>query len=103
MALITDPDDLNQGTEITIDTSAKTIALAVAGNLSNDGVSGQALYSFLKEEWKNDASLIPSPFPVVSLTPEQFEFVEGSVPANDTPRNLLRFAGCRELNASSVL
>ena len=103
MALITDPDDLNQGTEITIDTSAKTIALAVAGNLSNDGVSGQALYSFLKEEWKNDASLIPYPFPVVSITPEQFEFVAGWVPANDTTRNLIRFAGWREINASSVL
>ena len=103
MALITDPDDLNQGTEITIDTSAKTIALAVAGNLSNDGVSGQALYSFLKEEWKNDASLIPYPFPMVSITPEQFEFVEGWVPANDTTRNLIRFAGWREINASSVL
>ena len=103
MALITDPDDLNQGTEITIDTSAKTIALAVAGNLSNDGVSGQALYSFLKEEWKNDASLIPYPFPMVSITPEQFEFVAGWVPANDTTRNLVRFAGWREINASSVL
>ena len=103
MALITDPDDLNQGTEITIDTSAKTIALAVAGNLSNDGVSGQALYSFLKEEWKNDASLIPYPFPMVSITPEQFEFVAGWVPANDTTRNLIRFAGWREINASSVL
>ena len=75
MALITDPDDLNQNTEITIDTSAKTITLAVAGNLSNDGVYGQALYSFLKEEWKNDSSLIPYPFPMVSITPEQFEFV----------------------------
>ena len=103
MALITDPDDLNQGTEVTIDTSAKTIALAVAGNLSNDGVSGQALYSFLKEEWKNDASLIPYPFPVVSITPEQFEFVEGWVPANDTTRNLIRFSGWREINASSVI
>ena len=50
MALITDPDNLNQGTEITLSTSGKTIALAVAGNLSNDGVTGQALYSFLKED-----------------------------------------------------
>ena len=48
MALITDPDQLNQSTEITINTSAKTITLNVAGNLSNDGVTGQALYSFLK-------------------------------------------------------
>lgn len=103
MALITDPDDLNQGTEITIDTSAKTIALAVAGNLSNDGVSGQALYSFLKEEWKNDATLIPYPFPMVSITPEQFEFIEDWVPANDTTRNLIRSAGWREITAADVV
>ncbi len=103
MALITDPDDLNQNTEITIDTSAKTIALAVAGNLSNDGVTGQALYSFLKEEWKNDASLIPYPFPMVSITPEQFEFIEDWVPANDTTRNLIRTAGWREITAADAV
>tara|TARA_R110000796_G_scaffold23554_1_gene67357 strand:+ start:962 stop:2278 length:1317 start_codon:yes stop_codon:yes gene_type:complete len=103
MALITDPDNLNQGTEITIDTSALTIALAAAGNLSNDGVAFQALYSFLKEEWKNDASLIPYPFPLVSITPEQFEFVGGWVPANDLTRNLTRFAGWREINAAGAI
>ncbi|NQZ77069.1 MAG: hypothetical protein HRT61_13355 [Ekhidna sp.] len=103
MPLITDPDDLNQSTEITIDTSAKTIALSVAGNLSNDGVTGQALYSFLKEEWKNDATLIPYPFPMVSITPEQFEFIEDWVPANDTTRNLLRSCGWREITAADVI
>lgn len=103
MALITDPDNLNQGTEVTINTTAKTIALNVAGNLSNDGVTFQAFYSFLKEEWKNDASLIAYPFPMVSITPEQFEFIEDWVPANDTTRNLLRSAGWREINASDTI
>ena len=103
MALIIDPDDLNQGTEVTINTTAKTIALNVAGNLSDDGATGQAFYSFLKEEWKNDASLIAYNFPMVSITPEQFEFVEGWTPANNTTRNLLRNAGWREINASDVL
>jgi hypothetical protein len=103
MALITDPDDLNQGAEITISTSAKTIALAVAGNLSNDGVTMQALYSFLKEEWKSDGNLIPYPFPMVSITPEQFEFIEGWVPSNDTTRNLIRSAGWREINDSDAI
>jgi hypothetical protein len=46
MALIVDPDDLNQGTEVTIDTSALTIDLSLAGNLSEDGVTAQALYFF---------------------------------------------------------
>ena len=103
MALITDPDDLNQNTEITIDTSSKTIELSVAGNLSNDGVTGQALYSFLKEEWKNDSNLIPYAFPMISITPEQFEFIEDWVPANDTTRNLIRSAGWPEITASDVL
>lgn len=103
MALITDPDDLNQGTEITINTTTKEITLTTTGNLSNDGVTGQAFYSFLKEEWKNDASLIPYPFPMVSITPEQFEFVEDWVPANDTTRNLLRSCGWREITAADVV
>lgn len=103
MALITDPDDLNQSTEITINTATKEITLTVAGNLSNDGVTGQAFYSFLKEEWKDDATLIPFPFPMVSITPEQFEFVEDWVPANDTTRNLLRSCGWREITAADVV
>jgi len=104
MALITDPDDLNQGTEITIDTSAKTIALNVAGNLSNDGVTGQALYSFIKEEWKDDSNLIKYDPPFEQMiTPEQFEWLNDWVPANDATRNLIRSAGWREINASDVV
>ena len=103
MALITDPDNLNQGIELTIDTTALTIALTVTGNLSNDGVTGQAFYSFLKEEWKADPALIPYPFPVVSITPEQIEFIAGWKPADDTTRNLLRSVGWREIAANSTL
>lgn len=103
MALITDPDDLNQGTEVTISTSAKTITLNTTGNLSDDGVTLQCLYSFLKEEWKNDSALIPYPFPLVSITTEQFEWVEDWVPTNDTTRNLIRTSGWREVTASDVL
>ena len=58
MALITDPDNLNQGTEVDFDTVAKTITLNTAGNLSTDGVTLKALYSFCKEEWKDFANLI---------------------------------------------
>ena len=102
MALIIDPDNLNQNTEITISTTNKTLSLSVTGNLNEDGVTGQALYSFLKEEWKTDASLIPYPFPMVSITPEQFEFIAGWVPADDTTRNLLRSCGWRELDETNV-
>ena len=103
MAIITDPDNLNQGTEITIDTSAKTIQLNVAGNLSNDGVTGQAFYSFLKEEWRNTSLIQYNPPFNQMITNEQFEFINGWTPANDTTRNLLRTVGWREINASDVL
>jgi hypothetical protein len=74
MAIITDPDLLNQETEITIDTANRTITLNEAGNLSSDGITLQCLYSFLKEEWKTNSTLIPFPFPMTAITPEQFEF-----------------------------
>lgn len=93
MALIQDPDDLNQATEVTFDTTAKTIQLSVAGNLSTDGVTLQALYSFTKEEWKNDTNLIKYPFPFVPITNEQFEFVNGWTPADTTTIELIRSAG----------
>lgn len=48
MAKITDPDLLNVGTELVLDTSAKTIQLVAAGNLvAKDGVTLQALYKSL--------------------------------------------------------
>ncbi len=103
MALITDPDFLTQGTEVTINTAARTITLNLAGNLSADGVTLQALYSFLKEEWKNDATKIPFPFPMIAITPEQFEFVSDWVPANDATRKLIRTGGWSEVTAAGVI
>ena len=105
MAFITDPDQLNQATEVVILTGPRTIQLAAAGNLNDagstaadNGVTGQALYSFLKEEWKNDALLIPHPFPMVAITPEQFEFTADWEPADDTTRNFIRSAGWSEVD-----
>lgn len=102
MALITDPDNLNQSVEVVLDTGAKTIALNEAGNLSSDGVTLQCLYSFLKEEWKSDSVLIPFAFPMTAITPEQFEFNEGWTPANVATRKLIRSGGWREVNTSST-
>ena len=81
MAKIIDPDQLNQGTEVEFITgSDRLIKLNYAGNLSGgneNGVSWQALYSFIKEEWKNDDNLVRFPFPVLSITTEQFELING--------------------------
>ena len=116
MAKIIDPDNLrlvallaNIGADGTsdgnvhIDTTTKKISVAVGydgvteqtfgDNLTTDGVTMQALYSFLKEEWKTDASLIKFPFPMVAITPEQFEFVDGWQPTDITTVDLFRDGG----------
>lgn len=103
MAVITDPDQLNQGTEVTINTSTKKIDLSIAGNLSTDGVTLKALYSFLKEEWKNDSNLIKFPFPMGPITDEQFEFVSGWDLFDDDARNLIRTAGWAVVNTSGAV
>lgn len=77
MAKIVDPDNLNQNTEVVFITGSKTIELVKAGNMSTDGVSLQTLYSFIKEEWKNDSNLIKYAFPMLSITSEQFELING--------------------------
>lgn len=93
MALITDPDFLNQGAEVVFDTTNRTIALAETGNMDSGGVTLQALYSFTKEEWKDDAALIRFPFPFVAITSEQFEVVNGWTFLDQDSINLIRNAG----------
>ena len=108
MSLILDPDDLNNSVtgEITIDTGAKTISINASGNLvdagATGGVAGQALYSFLKEEWKNDDNLIKHPFPMEAITPEQFEFINEWLPADDASRQRIRTAGWAERTGGAI-
>ena len=89
--------------EVYIDIGARELYLFTQGNLTNDGVTLQALYSFLKEEWKTDANLIPHPFPMVAITPEQFEFAFDWNPADVTTRKLIRTGGWSEVDSSGVL
>ncbi len=102
MALITDPDSLADSAsddgsqEVFINTTTKVIKLVVVGNLSSDGVTLKALYSFLKEQWRNDPNtknLAAFPFPMVPITDESFEFVDGWDLADNTARYLIRSAG----------
>lgn len=103
MAIITDPDLLNQGVEVAIDSGLRTLTLNIAGNLSADGVTLQALYSFLKEEWKNDASLPAFPFPFTPITDESFELVDGWDFANNVSRELIRTGGWAVRNAAGAV
>lgn len=89
-SVVSDPDSLSSvvntslnpaspgvGDEIFIDTVTKKIQVRVTGNLQIHGVTLKCLYSFLKEEWKDNANLIQFPFPMTPITDEQFEFYNG--------------------------
>jgi hypothetical protein len=86
MAKIVDPDNLNQTVEVGYDVTNRLITLTAStefagsnisdtGSSATNGVTMQALYSFSKEEWRTDTNLIKFPFPMVSITAEQFELV----------------------------
>lgn len=100
MAIIIDPDNIVLGTDFLVSTSTKTITILTTGAVVNagytGGVSGQALYSKLKELWKTSETYIKYPFPMEAITPEQFEFINGWLPADDATRNLIRNAGWAE-------
>ena len=133
MTKIVDPDKLSQsnaastGTttgNVFFDTTNLTIELlpnVVGGwqdagnellddNYNAGGVSLQALYSFLKEEWKSDTTLIKYPFPMIAITAEQFEFVDGwtltdgtESPALFNSTKLIRDAGWAERDSAGAV
>ena len=111
MAKITDLDSLRVGTEITINTSAKTFTLVETGNLvAKDGVTLQALYSKFVELWLTD-SYNKYPFPMYAIDAKSGQFIfgfDGSTyngwkPANDTTRQMLRDGGWSEYDAAGTL
>lgn len=112
MELINDPDLLNVGTELTVDTSAKTFTLNVAGNLvAKDGVSGTALYSKFIELWET-AAYNKYDFPAYVVGDPRagmFAFgydganYNGWKPANDATRQMIRNIGWSEYSAAGAL
>jgi len=80
-------------------------------NATDTGVILQFLYSFAKEEWKNDNTLIVHPFPFTAITPEQFElnfgwtFHRGAVGKGTTyeATQLIRTGGFREVAVNGTL
>lgn len=111
MAKITDPDLLNVGGELFLDTSARTIQLAASGNLvAKDGVTLQALYSKLILLWET-ATYNKYPFPmyVIDAKSGQYQFgsdggsYNGWKPLDDTTRTYLRDGGWSEYSNAGVL
>lgn len=111
MAKITSKAQLNVGTELTIDETAKTFTLNVAWNLvAKDGVTIQALYSKFIDLW-TWASYQDSPFPMYAIDALSWQFQFGTdgssyngwKPANDATRQMLRDGGWSEYSAAWVL
>ena len=82
--------------------------------LDNEGVLAQALYSFGKEEWKNDNDLIKFDFFMTAITPEQFEFNSGWKPVDEAEstisttdpsntRELIRTGGWSEIDVNGFI
>jgi len=93
-AKITDPDLLAQGTEIIISTASYTLQLLEDGDLvAADGVTLQCVYSFLKEEWRTDDSLIPHPFPMIAITEESMEVGDTWNWADENTKTYIRDGG----------
>ncbi len=117
MAKLTSRTQLIVGTNITIDETAKTITLIASadgsttnGLIAKDGVTLQALYSFLVDRWST-AAYQDSPFPAYAIDAlsGQFQFgtdgttFNGWKPANDATRQMLRDGGWSEYSAAGAL
>lgn len=110
MPKLTSKGQLNVGTEILVDESAKTIRLVQAGNLiAKDGVTLQAVYSKLVDLWAT-AAYQDSPFPMYAIDALSGQFQIGTDGAtfsgwnwfDDTTRNMLRDGGWSEFSAAGV-
>lgn len=103
MAKIVDPDGLALTTDVVIDTALKTIQIVITGAVSNSspgslsGVTLQALYSFLKEEWKTGVTLNKFKFPLKMFTKTDGIFINGWDFKDATSRNVIRDAGWEEI------
>lgn len=111
MPKIVDPDLLIVGTNLSVNTTARTFTLTAAGALvAKDGVTFQALYSKFVELWGDlTYNKFPFPFYAIDARSGQFEIGtdgatrNGWAPANDTTRQMIRDGGWSEYTAAGTL
>lgn len=112
MAMITDPDDLIVGTNLTFNFSAKTFELPDGGSLvAKDGVDGNALWSKFVDLWAT-ATYRPYDFPMNKVDNRSGQYVfgrdpggnyNGWKPGSDATRQKIRNAGWSEYSSVGVL
>jgi len=109
MAKIIDPDSLtysvNSATNmLRFDTAAKTIQLVAGGALvAKDGVTGQCLFSKIKEVIKADATLIKYALPVREMIhDESMELINGWTFLDATTIKMVRDCGVAYVNVAGA-
>ncbi len=110
MAKILDPDlltySVNSATNnLRFNTTAKTIQLVAGGDLvAKDGVTGQCLFSKIKEVIKADATLIKYALPVREMIhDESMELVNGWTFADATTIKMVRDCGVAYVNTAGAI
>ena len=112
MAMITDPDDLIVGTNLTFNFSAKTFELPDGGGLvAKDGVDGNALWSKFVDLWAT-STYQPYDFPMNKIDNRSGQYVfgrdpggnyNGWKPGSNATRQKIRNAGWKEFSSLGVL
>lgn len=76
-------------------TNNGSTAIIEQGNVSVDGVTGQAIYSFAMQEWKDDDFLIAnSPFPMLTIDSDAGKVIIGQdISGNNSGANWIDDAG----------
>jgi len=113
MAKVVDPDVLALAVnatatteEVEIQTDPKTIKITLVGDVDDDspgstsGVTKQCLYSFLKEEWRTNATLNKFKFPIKAIYEAKFVMQYGWSFADQQTRDLIRDAGWQEITGA---
>lgn len=109
MPKILDPDLLTYSVDsatnnLRFDTAAKTIQLVAGGSLvAKDGVTGQCLFSKIKEVLRADANLPKFPLPVREMIhDESMELVNGWTFKDATTIKMIRDCGVAYVNAAGA-
>jgi hypothetical protein len=103
VALVTDPDLLAQGSEITLTKTASppTVDLNAAGDLASAKVKLQCLYTWFIDETADDADLMKLTPPIAPIDATTFELNVWEF-ADDDARKKVARGGWNELNSSAV-
>ena len=98
MAKITSYTDLTDGTEMNVSLAGSTVGLAIAGNLSTDGVTCQSVSTALGSLWKTGATHNRYRYPIFQTVGELASLMElrgGWTLLDATTLTLLRDGGVR--------